>query len=165
MPRNRFRLAAIALLAALNLPILGFLGFVWMPDLHQKTVARALKASQPPAFWWPPSWRRELRTSFLLGGSGMVKDPTPGFANGVVELEAGDRVFRATTSIPNIKGGFSFGDQLLPVGPFRVRLVTPDGRRSTWIRIPEIDPGSHNMNWSFRFDEPPAGGSLREPPP
>ena len=166
MSIKRLRIALIALMAAVNLAALVFLVFVWFPQWHRRTIVRALTESQPPAFWWPPSWRRELRTSFLLGGGAMVKDPTTRIPDSVVELEseADGRVFRATF-IPSSKGRFSFGDQLLPVGPFQVRLVTSDGRRSKWIRIPKIDPGPHNMNWSFRFDEPPAGGSLREPPP
>jgi hypothetical protein len=161
MPFRRLRVALIAFLAVLNVGAMAFLVFVWYPHWHQKVVARAMTASEPPAFWWPPSWRRDLRTSFLLEGSTLLKDPMKRFGDGVVELEteADGRVFR-TTIIPGSKGRFSFGDQLFPVGPFRVRLVAPDGRRSRWIRIPEIDPGRHNMNWGFRPEAP----SPSEPP-
>ncbi len=166
MSIKRLRVALIALMAAVNFAALVFLVFMWFPHWHQKTVARALIGSQPPAFWWPPSWRRELRTSFLLEGGAWVSDPAHLLASGVVELEteADGRVFR-TTIVPGSKGRFSFGDQLLPVGPFRIRLVAPDGRRSSWLREPGIDVGRHNMGWRFTFEESPPGGSLREPPP
>jgi hypothetical protein len=165
MPSNRFRVALIAILAAVNLAALAFLVFAWLPHWHRKTVARALAMNQAPAFWWPPSWRRELRSSFLLEGGTQVRDPAKRPGNGVVELEteADGRVFR-TNVIPGSKGRFTFGDQLFPVGPFRVRLVAPDGRQSRWSRIPEIDPGPHSMNWLFVFEEPHPDGATRKPP-
>jgi len=166
MSMHRLRVVLIAFLAALNLAALALLVFVWYPHWHQKTIARAMTASEPPAFWWPPSWRRELRTSFLLEGGTLVRDPMNRPGDGVVELEteADGRVFR-TTVIPGGKGRFSFGDQLLRVGPFRVRLIAPDGRRSAWSRMPDIDPGRHNIAWRFTFEEPPPpSGPPRSPP-
>jgi hypothetical protein len=162
MPSNRIRVALIAILAAANLAALAFLAFGWFPYWQRKNIVRAMNASEAPPFWWPPSWRRELRTSFLLEGGTLMRDPEKHPGDGVVELESeiDGRVFR-TNVIPGSKGRFSFGDQLLPVGPFRVRLVTPDGRQSRWSRIPEIDPGSHNMDWSFTFEEPHPDGAPR----
>ena len=136
-----------------NLAAFGFLGFVWAPQWRQRVIAHAIRSSRAPASWWPSSWRRACgRTSCSKGGrwcgEGPADRPLKRAATGVLELtsETTGSVFRAPL---DIKGCFSFGDQLVPIGPFRVRVVAPDGSRSRSIRVPEIDPGRHSLYWSF----------------
>ena len=57
--------------------IVGLLAFQWLPRWRENNVYQALHSSQAPAFWWPPEWRRELSTSFLLEGEVFLKDGEP----------------------------------------------------------------------------------------
>jgi hypothetical protein len=68
-------------------------------------------------------------------------------AAGMIELvsDNSDRAFRAIV----VKGKYSFLPQRLPAGPFKVRLTTPDGRTTGWLRAGPLDSGLHRINWLF----------------
>jgi hypothetical protein len=128
-------------------------------------VYRALQASQSPSFWWPPGWRRELRTSFLLEGQVFLRDREPKQVGGepsapveqsrlgrpatagTIELvsETQGQVFRTTAT----NGRYSFNPQRLPIGPFKVRLLTAEGSTTRWLQMGALDQGLHRINWSF----------------
>jgi hypothetical protein len=113
-----------------------------IPPWRRHAVYRALAESRGPSFWWPPGWRHELETSLLL--EGQVRHPT----EGTLELvsEASGRVFRTSVSA----GRYSFRPQLLPVGEFKVRCLSPDGTASRWLMTGPLDPGLHRISFSFR---------------
>jgi hypothetical protein len=138
----------------------------WSARWREVQVYQALRESQSPAFWWPPDWRRELRTSFLLEGNVYLWDAELRRAAeehtappnrsalghpvkaGTMELvsETEGRVFRTAVN-PN--GWYSFNRQRLPTAPFKVRLVSPEGSASRWLPMGALDPGLHRINWSF----------------
>jgi hypothetical protein len=129
-----------------------------------------LRSGLGPEFWWPPGWRRELRTSLLLEGEARLKDDVEDtrrpqdrqhggvfgrpVAAGIIVLasEDKDRVFRAIVA----RGKYSFLPRLLPTGPFKVRLVSPEGSASGWLQTGPLDSGLHRINWSF--SRPPDDG-------
>ena len=133
---------------------------------REHSVYQALRSGLGPEFWWPPGWRRELRTSLLLEGEARLKDDAEGtlrpqdrqhdralgspVAAGIIELlsEDQDRVFRAIVA----RGKYSFFPRLLPAGPFKVRLVSPEGRSSKWLQAGPLDSGLHRINWSFSIE-------------
>ena len=129
-----------AVLAGLLLTV-GLLVMQGWPRWREDTVYQALRHSQGDAFWWPPDWRWELRTSILLEGE--VRHPK----SGTMELvsEAQGRVSRTAV----IHGRYSFNPQRLPTSPFKVRLLTADGSTTRWLQMGSLDPGLHRINWMF----------------
>jgi hypothetical protein len=130
---------------------------------REHSVYQSLRSGLGPEFWWPPGWRRELRTSLLLEGEARLledrsenarpqdrqHDDALGLpvATGMIELvsENSNRVFRAIVA----RGKYSFLPRLLPTGPFKVRLVSPEGSASGWLQTGPLDSGLHRINWSF----------------
>lgn len=58
-PQFRRIMLAAMLAAIVGLPLLT-LGLLW-PKLRHHSIKTALSASTGPSFWWPPSWRQELK--------------------------------------------------------------------------------------------------------
>ena len=120
---------------------ISLLAIQWWPRWREFNVYEALHSSNSPAFWWPPEWRRELRTSFLLEGE--VKNPKSGTLELVSETQG--QVFRTTVA----NGHYSFSPQRLPASPFKVRVLFPEGSSSGWLQMETLDPGLHRINLSF----------------
>jgi hypothetical protein len=142
-------------LTGLSLTV-GLLAIYLWPRLphREQRIYQALYNDQGPAVWWPPDWRRELRTTYLLEGNVYLKDreSTHPFGRpattGTVELvpEAQGQVFRTTVSS---RGLYSFNPQLLPLGPAKIRLVSTDGSATRWLPVPVGDAGLHRINFTF----------------
>ena len=129
---------------------------------REHSVYQALRSGVGPEFWWPPGWRREL-ASLLLEGEARLQDDVEGtlrpqdrphdgafgrpVAAGIIELvsEDQDRVFRAIVA----RGRYSFLPRLLPAGPFKVRLVSPEGSPTGWLQMGPLDSGLHRIDWLF----------------
>jgi hypothetical protein len=130
---------------------------------REHSVYQALRSGVGPEFWWPPGWRRELRTTLLLEGEARLRDGVEDtlrlqdrhhdgafgrpVAAGIIELvsEDQDGVFRAIVA----RGRYSFLPRLLPAGPFKVRLTSPEGRTTGWLQAGPLESGLHRINWSF----------------
>jgi hypothetical protein len=128
----------IAVVAALF--IVALLTVPWS-RWHDQAIYHAIQNGTGPAFWWPPDWRREVRTSLLLDGH------LSRSREGTVEVVAGNdaRVFRTAVH----DGRFSFHPSYLPAGTFRIRFIAPDESVSEWIGPLELDPGSHRLNFAL----------------
>jgi len=129
--------------------------YLWPRLRHrEQRIYQALYNNQGPEVWWPPDWRRELRSSFLLEGYVYLKDgeathPLGRPATvGRIELvsETHGRVFRTSVSP---KGLFSFNPRPLPLGPAKIRLVSADGSATRWLPVPVADAGFHRLNFMF----------------
>jgi hypothetical protein len=149
---------------------------LWIPwvQWREHSVYQALRSGVGPEFWWPPGWRRQLRTSLLLEGEARLKDDVEGplrpqnrphdeasgrpVAAGIIELVSEDQnqVFRAIVD----RGRYSFLPRLLPAGPFKVRLTSPEGRTTGWLQMGPLDSGLHRINWSF--SRPSEDGLVRQ---
>jgi hypothetical protein len=142
----------------------GLLAIQWWPLWRDLKVYQALYSSQAAAFWWPPGWRQELRTSFLLEGEarlleGEVPAPRPQDRHhdelpgrlataGTVELVSENQGLVSRTTV-NPQGWYSFNPQRLPASPFKIRFLSPEGSTTRWLQMGALDPGLHRINWSF----------------
>jgi hypothetical protein len=135
--RSSPREPALCIAAVAGILAVGALVVPWS-RWREQTVSRAIRNDSAPAFWWPPAWRDELRTSILFEGN--LRDGR----EGMLELVRGDGgpVLRAEVR----RGRFSFHPRVLPAGPYRARFVAPDGRLSPWLPTGPLDPGSHRLN-------------------
>jgi len=136
------KLLLLALIALLPIVVLGAWSVLYWPHWREYTICRAMIGSERPAFWWPASWRQELRTSTLLEGN-LLKTQT-----GTVEYKSalGGMVFSA----PVVKARYSFNRRRLPAGKFLVRFVAPDGSATKWVGPLELDGGGrHRLNLDF----------------
>jgi hypothetical protein len=134
--------------------------YLW-PRLHfrEQAIFQALYYDRGPAVWWPPDWRREFRSSYLLEGYAYLKDKeaTHPFGRlataGTIELayEARDQVLRTTVSP---KGLYSFNPQLISLGSAKIRLVSTEGSTTRWVPVPVGDAGFHRINFTFSDSTP-----------
>ena len=148
-------------LAGLFLAVILSALYLW-PRLHlrrEQAIFQALYYDQGTAFWWPPDWRREFRSSYLLEGYAYLKDKeaTHPFGRlataGTIELvyEAQGQVLR-TTVTP--KGLYSFNPRMIPIGSAKIRLVSTDGSPTRWVPVPVGDAGFHRINFTFSGSTP-----------
>jgi hypothetical protein len=127
--------------------LLGVLLF-WIGTQHERFIQLALLEGQGPSFWWPTTWRQELRESTIVeGGVTMAGKPVN---TGTVWfiLESEHRRFPA-----KIKNGrFSMNYNRIPAGRYRIEVISEDGVRpqsskSKW-EMP-IGPGFLRFNLAF----------------
>jgi hypothetical protein len=152
----------LCLVFAAVLLTFGVLAIPWA-RWREQTVYQALAQGKTPAFWWPTGWREAFRTSFLLEGEVSIRDGDMPIeqrqsfpqartdariaVSGTIEFvsEYQSQVFRTLVK----KGRYSFNPNRLPAGPFKVRLLLPDGSTRRWLQMPQLDPGLHRINWAF----------------
>jgi hypothetical protein len=144
MVMRRFRLWTIFVVIA----VLAVISTLWINQLRDRTIQRALVGSQEPSAWWPPGWRQELKASFTVEGDVTVAGKPVGAGTLSYVLEPEHRMFTARIG----HGRYSFKRNRMPTGHYRVELRSEDGAqplisRGEWVMT--MDQGFHRINLAF----------------
>lgn len=119
-----YRTPLVGLLIVLLVFLLGtavILVIQW-PQLRERALYNAMMAGNSPEWWWPPSMRDELQTTFLLNGQVTVDGEIPNSGSVVYTHIKTKRRFETRV---RKSGSYSYRLTRLPAGEYTVMYLAP----------------------------------------